>query len=233
MSGTYRHLRSWIVTWLLRQHKPCWTPTPCGQCAIRLSMERWRAGFQRGRPSVTLCILQLNVGFFCNLLLTFCNVRNLLNINGIHLRFKCLRGAQLCQRNKSRLQGKGPMCFGEMSLLAEFESFLLTAQPWRSRCLPKCVPFLSKDCGWCGLNVYFWYPASWTQMMQSFYIYLVTHYLRFLCLYAAFGILACSASCEEDLLQKLQLLGVSVWSIGLWGWSHPIFPWLWHKGQVA
>lgn len=98
--------------------------------------------------------------------------------------------------------------------------------------LPKCVPFLPKESGWCGLNVYFWYPASWTQMMQSF-SYIPCDALCFLCLYAVFGILASSASCEEDLLQKLQLLGVSVWSIGLWGWSHPIFPWLWHKGQVA
>ena len=156
------------MTWLLRQHKPCWTPTPCGQCAIRLSMERWRAGFPKRTTKCHTVHPSVECWLFCNLLLTFCNVRNLLNI----LRFKCLRGAvfdfvlvrvvcldsawpgcldlleklsALEKRNKSRLQGKGPMCFGEMSLLAEFDSFLLTSQPWRSRCFQNVCLFFRRS----------------------------------------------------------------------------------------
>lgn len=207
MSGTYRHLRSWIVTWLLRQHKPCWTPTPCGQCAIRLSMERWRAGFQRGRQSVTLCILQLNVGFFATCCWHFAT-SEIYWTSIADPRFKCLRGAvfdfflvrvvcwtlvglvaSICwknsaleKRNKSRLQGKGPMCFGEMSLLAEFDSLLLTSQPWRSRCFQNVCLFFRRsldDVDWMFIFDTLLLELRWC---SPFLIYLVTHYVSYVCM---------------------------------------------------
>lgn len=144
---------------------------------------------------------------FCNLLLTFCNVRNLLNINcrpafqmsswscvwfflvrvvcwtlvGLVASI-CWKNSALEKRNKSRLQGKGPMCFGEMSLLAEFDSLLLTSQPWRSRCFQNVCLFFRRsldDVDWMFIFDTLLLELRWC---SPFLIYLVTHYVSYVCM---------------------------------------------------